>query len=67
MIDILIVFAGLECVLLVGSFLALVWGSVRGWELEILVPVYVAIVGTVFLGVCLLVAVVAHDHLGRLS
>ena len=62
MTDILTVFAWLEGLLLAGSLLSLVWGVARGWELEIVVPIYMAFIGTVILAACLLITVVVHDH-----
>lgn len=63
MTEILTIFAWLEGLLLAGSILALIWGAARGWELEIVVPIYVAFIGTIFLAACLLVTMVVHDHI----
>lgn len=59
---ILLVFGGLEAVLLLISICTFAWGCARHWELEILMPVGWAFYGTIVLAVGLLLTVVTHDH-----
>lgn len=50
-------------VVLAGCVATVVWGGLRGWEMELLVPFAAAFLGTAGLGAMLLVSVVVHDHL----
>jgi len=58
----LLVFGALEGALTLLCLVAFVWGIVRGWELEILIPLNLWFFGTILLGVLLLVGIVIHDH-----
>jgi hypothetical protein len=63
MSSILWVFGSLEALLIVVCVLTFIWGLVRRWELEILLPFFFGFFGTLVLAVAFVVAVVAHDHL----
>lgn len=58
----LLVFGGLEAALLLISLATFAWGCVRGWELQVFMPIGWAVYGTILLVVAFFVAVVVHDH-----
>lgn len=55
-------FASLELVLLSACTLACVWGHFRGWGAEMLIPVNIAVYGTVAMIPLFLVTAFIHDH-----
>ena len=60
--DIATVFVWLEGILLLWCLLTLIWGVLRGWEVELLMPLAVGLYGTAFLAAAFLAAVFIHDH-----
>lgn len=63
MLTICEIFGGLEGSLLVICLGTLVWGYFRHWELEMIIPMIIALYGTAFLAAGFLLAVVFHDHI----
>ena len=57
------IFFSMEGFLIAGCLFILIWGIARNWELEILMPIQMAIAGTFILIFLFLVAVFFHDHI----
>lgn len=61
--DVMWLYGVVSAVWLAGCLLTFLWGVVRRWEMDILLPVAAGVYGAAGFGITFLISLVVNDHL----